>query len=300
MGSGACAHDFADRGPGSPWRAASRPIMRPRVNVPYTFRSGESRSGRKWGTKDLNAAVERREARPASQGRSPAPARAGIPGAPYGAPLPLLGGRRSAGENETKTELARFSAARTKEHAQLIETRQVQTAPCSIPCGSTNGMPAGGVRLTAPVDLEHPLQHGVGDGLARPARRRRRGRRCSTTMRSANMLARLRSCSIGDHGDAARRASLDAVEEIELMAQVEARGRLVEQQQRPARARPRRRPAAPARARNARAAARRRTSVVMMRLAQVRDIDLRKAVSTASSTRGRAGRPRPCAPLRRP
>jgi hypothetical protein len=37
MGSGACARGLAHRGPGSPWTIASRPITRPRVNVPYTF-----------------------------------------------------------------------------------------------------------------------------------------------------------------------------------------------------------------------------------------------------------------------
>ena len=46
---------FANRGPGSPWRDASGPIMRPRVNVLYTFpQAAKAAAGsREWGTKDL-------------------------------------------------------------------------------------------------------------------------------------------------------------------------------------------------------------------------------------------------------
>jgi hypothetical protein len=84
---------FAHRGPGSPWRAASRPIMRPRVNVPYTFPVGSHRMEGKWGTKDLR----RRSGAPLRRGRlaswSRAPCQGTVLYAPNGAPLPLWGSK---------------------------------------------------------------------------------------------------------------------------------------------------------------------------------------------------------------
>ena len=79
-------------------------------------------------------------------------------------------------------------------------------------------------------DAENPVEHFVGDRAAggpSPAMRPR----SSTITRWANSVAILRSCRIAITADAARRAFPGGRRHVELMAQIEARGRLVEQQQ---------------------------------------------------------------------
>ena len=99
-----------------------------------------------------------------------------------------------------------------------------------IPCGSTNGTPAGGVRETARRDLEHPRQQVVGHGLGRRAV----GRDASAVEHHDAIGRQRREVEVVQdrhHGDAAPRAASDRFQHVELMLQVEARGRLVEQQQ---------------------------------------------------------------------
>jgi hypothetical protein len=83
---------FAHRGPGSPWRAASRPIMRPRVNVPYRSHHRRKPGQRTVGHQGFKtpqwSAVRR--GRPIARLVACPSQRAGIPGAPCGALLPPM------------------------------------------------------------------------------------------------------------------------------------------------------------------------------------------------------------------
>ena len=101
--------------------------------------------------------------------------------------------------------------------------------PCGAACGRTKGAAAGGTRPTAaatPNTRSSIASVMIAPGKPSPSMRPR----SSTTMRPARNHCQVEIVQDGDHGHAARGAALGRIDHVELMAQVEARGRLVEQQ----------------------------------------------------------------------
>ena len=123
-------------------------------------------------------------------------------------------------------------------------------------CGSRNGTPLIGV-VDRDVDLENPADGLGGDRLGAAAVD---GELAAMQQHDAVGEAHreIEVVQHGDHGRAVLRAPPRRLHQIDLVAHVEAGGRLVQQQQPRAVLLLRRRRAAPARGQNARAAARRR------------------------------------------
>ena len=98
--------------------AASRPIMRPRVNVLYTFPVSRKGSG---APGISNAAVERRKARPVRQDRSRAPCK-GTDSLRFAALCSLFGsedGLRPFGGSDMKGSL-RGAKSKIKSEARAV------------------------------------------------------------------------------------------------------------------------------------------------------------------------------------
>ena len=99
-----------------------------------------------------------------------------------------------------------------------------------MPCGSTNGTPAGGVRETAVAQRNTRAS----SSSVTVCGRRTVGGDAAAVEHHDAVGGEGREVEVVQdrhHGDAAPRATADRFQHVELMLQVEARGRLVEQQQ---------------------------------------------------------------------